>query len=297
MKLICNKFGMPLEYEMVHPAEDCRPRSIQIAFSNVHNYMKTLEKLREDGMLGQGSTLILSTVGISAEDLEYMIPLIKSKGCDISIYTDAEKLLPPAVYECGTVTFRLFGMSQISYEKAVPYHYTDVINNIKSFVQTSGKAKCRINCSIEYQLFQYNMAERCAAKKLADELDVSIKMVYADFRSQKLKRDYLSGQLTTHEIIEAAKCFFFTYLDQLEQEPERFFEKFQGPEKIIIDANGNYESEWNPDGGSTIPMQDITTPDSWLAWNKRMYYRVQEHKNAATLWLWNHNIVSENKFI
>lgn len=231
----------------------------------------------------------LNSSGMTTEDIDLVILALKQDGYEICLYTDARQTLPSSVCECDRLTIRLYGMSQDSYSKSGMYEYTRVFKNVKKIVQMLQNNGCCKKCCIEYRLFQFNMGEVSKAKNLADELGVEIKTVYAEFNDQKDKRAYLSGNMSTHNIIEESKKYFFTYLDQLEEESEKFFEKFAGKAKLIIDADGNLESEWNPDGQSTIPADAIDHMDSWLSWNRSMFYRARDHKIASLLWLWNHN--------
>lgn len=284
MKIACNNYGMPLKYEAVHPEENSDARIVQIAFSDSCSYMETVKMLNKKGILNGKNRFILNTSDMTAADIDLVIPALKQEGYIVSLYTDAEQTLSSAICECDALTLRLYGMSRNSYSRTGLYNYDDIMKNIEKIV-----SQVKNNCCIEYQLFQFNMGEVRMAKGMADELGVDMKTVYAEFHDQKRKRDYLSGNMTTHNIIEESKKFFFTYLEQLEAEAEALIEKFAGKAKLIIDANGNFESEWNPDGQSIIPIDDIDSFDSWLSWNRSMFYHAQSNKAALLLWLWNHN--------
>lgn len=51
MKIICNDYGVPLQYEAIHPEGTEDARMIQIAFSDSYSYLQMVKNLRKKELL------------------------------------------------------------------------------------------------------------------------------------------------------------------------------------------------------------------------------------------------------
>lgn len=247
------KWKNPRFYEDIYPEDSGKPYDVRIMSGRVEDYLHIADRLKEKGFLEGSPRFVLELQGTETKKIVHRLKE------EVDLYSIVFR-----VYDFCTEVFNLM-------EKICDEHRN-------------------LRFELEYVMFQQNMKGRYQAERWAREHGVNLCVKYASLESVKKKMDYLSGRMSTHDIIIESKKYFFHFLDELEEKREELYCQCGGRETILVNEEGKLKSEWDfGDEPQTIALSQTADYKEWRAWNKKVFLRAVKNPYAGMLWLWGRN--------
>lgn len=244
------KWENPRFYEDIYPEGSMKPYDIRIMARQAEAYLRITGELKEKGLLEGNPRFVLEAPDEEAEKI-------------VSHLSRQDNL--------HGIAFRVHDFCEETFKR----------------IEKICEENRNVRFEIEYVMCQQNMKGRYQAEKWAKAHDIDMHVKYVSLETAKRKLDYLSGQMSTHDIIIESKKYFFHFLDQLEEERQKLYHQYGGKERVLVNEEAKLLSEW--DFGEKpwmLPLSDITDYHEWREWNKKIFLEAVKNPFAGILWLW-----------
>lgn len=176
-------------------------------------FKRGLDRLFELGWITKGTKIELHHWGepFLHPKLDEILQILTEKDLRFYLSTNGsvyKKLPASALKNLERLTISMPGMSTDSYEKIPRLDFWTVHENIWKFSADLKAAGVGKRLFIDFQVYQFNMAELSQAKQLAEELGATFTPNIAYFKDYRIAQSFLTGTMQKDMLYEAATQLF-----------------------------------------------------------------------------------------